>query len=198
MRRLALLAVCTMLFASGCARPEPGSPGNPPPSVGTSGPPTPTATMPGSRDAQILAAVLRRYLTSPGENSFPGASFPVVFVVDRTDPDAADPMSSGGAAAGTAIAADDQQWITDVLAGVGDLRFVSDRADVLVNTHECAQVRDGGILIQLGTPRGGADRVEVGIFGFVACLGATWLTYVIEHDARGWSVTGTTGPMAIA
>ncbi len=198
MRRIALLAVCSLLLASGCARSEPGVPNTPSATTGTSGSPSATAVPEGTRDAQILAAVLRRYLSSPGENSFPGTRFRVVSVVDRTDPEAADPMSNGGTAAGTAIAAEDQRSITDALAGVGDLRFVSDRSQVLVNTRECAQVRDGGILIQLGTPDGSGDRVEVGIFGFVACLGATWLTYVVEHDARGWSVTGTTGPMAIA
>jgi hypothetical protein len=198
MRRIVLLALCSTLLVSGCAKPEPGGPANPRATTGTSDPTTSTATTEGTRHAQILAAVLRRYLASPGENSFPGTRFPVVFVVDRTDPAAADPMGSPNAAAGTAISTSDQQWIIDALADVGDLRFVSDRSSVLVNTQECAQVRDGGILIQLGAPGDAGDRVEVGIFGFVACLGATWLTYVVEHDSRGWIVIGTTGPMAIA
>jgi hypothetical protein len=50
----------------------------------------------------------------------------------------------------------------------------------------------------LAPPKGDADRVEVGFHGFVACLGATWFTYVVQHDTSGWTVTGTTGPAAIA
>jgi hypothetical protein len=38
----------------------------------------------------------------------------------------------------------------------------------------------------------------VAVNGFVACLGATWLTYVVERDQGGWAVTGTTGGMAIS
>jgi len=41
--------------------------------------------------------------------------------------------------------------------------------------------------------------VKVGIFGFFACQGATWLTYVVENQAgTEWTVTGTTGSRAIA
>jgi hypothetical protein len=45
---------------------------------------------------------------------------------------------------------------------------------------------------------GGPDHVQVGINGFVACLGATWLTYVVQRDAAGWTATGTTGTAAIS
>jgi hypothetical protein len=50
----------------------------------------------------------------------------------------------------------------------------------------------------LGDPVGDAGRVEVALSGFVACLGATWLTYVVVRDGGGWRVTGTTGPIAVA
>jgi hypothetical protein len=60
-------------------------------------------------------------------------------------------------------------------------------------------VRNGGILITLGTVGRDGDEVHVGINGFVACLGATWLTYVLDQEpGTGWRVTGTTGSMAIA
>jgi hypothetical protein len=63
----------------------------------------------------------------------------------------------------------------------------------------CAQVKDGGILITLGTLNGDGHQVQVAINGFVACLGATWLTYVVQNQpGTGWRVTGTTGPMGIS
>jgi hypothetical protein len=41
--------------------------------------------------------------------------------------------------------------------------------------------------------------MQVAINGFVACLGATWLTYVLhDQPGAGWRVTGTTGSMAIS
>jgi hypothetical protein len=76
---------------------------------------------------------------------------------------------------------------------------LADRKSVLVNAEGCAEVRGGGILITLGTLDGDDTLVRVGISGFVACLGATWLTYVVQNTVGvGWRVTGTTGARAIA
>jgi len=77
--------------------------------------------------------------------------------------------------------------------------FIADRHAVIETKDGCAQVKDGGILITLGTPDGDHHRVKVAIFGFVACLGATSLTYVVQHQpGAGWRVTGTTGSIGIA
>ena len=63
----------------------------------------------------------------------------------------------------------------------------------------CPTIKAGGTLITLGTVVGDEREVRVGISGFVACLGATWLTCVVGNgDGVGWRVTGTTGPRAIA
>jgi len=59
-------------------------------------------------------------------------------------------------------------------------------------------VRDNGIWVLLGPPTTVADQIQVGINGFVACLGATWFTYVVTPNADGWEVTGRTGPAAIS
>ena len=205
MRRLVLLGLCLMLVATACARPgaAPGTPGSTPgtpegSTPGTPGGTTSPAAPGGTRDADIYTAVLRRYLTNPSENSFPGFTFPVVYVLTRVDPSAAEPVSPSGSSPGSEIPVGDQERIVAALRDVGTVRFIADRSEVIVNSESCAQVRDGGILIVLAPPVGSADRVEVGIHGFVACLGATWLTYVVEREASGWIVTGTTGPMAIA
>ena len=63
----------------------------------------------------------------------------------------------------------------------------------------CGHVKKGGILITLGPPGGDGHQVQVAVNGFVACLGATWLTYVLQNQpGSGWRVTGTTGSMAIS
>jgi len=54
-------------------------------------------------------------------------------------------------------------------------------------------------LITLGQPVSHGHEMQVAISGFVACLGATWLTYVLQDQpGAGWRVTGTTGSMAIS
>ena len=80
---------------------------------------------------------------------------------------------------------------------VSAVTFVADQAEVVEEIDGCAQVRDG-ILITLGEPVGAGDRRTVDVNGFVACLGATWLTYVVERSGGGWVITGTDGSIAIS
>jgi hypothetical protein len=150
-----------------------------------------------SGDADLYLAVLRRYLGTPADNSFPDG-FANVYVLDRTDPMAADPLRVTGPGTGAPISAADQQRIVAGLRGRGTVRFVGSPDDVLDRSAGCPRVPDGGILITLGTPIEVPDGVEVGINGFVACLGATWLTYTVERRDGGWQVTGTTGSRAVA
>lgn len=164
---------------------------------GDRGGPTPGATT--SDRVAIYTAVLRRYLTT-SDNSFgDDHRFPIAYVLDRAEPDAAEPVApSNPAKAPVSLPVAEQHQITAALADLGPVRFVAERAEVLESVESCARVRGDGILIVLAPPRGGPDRVEVGIHGFVACLGATWFTYVVERKADGWTVTGKTGPEAIA
>jgi hypothetical protein len=181
MRRVLLLGLATLLI-SGCGT-SAGGPGGGP-------------TLSGNDRVEIFTAVLRRYLTTPGESSFSG-SFAHVYVLNRTDGRAGEPLGTPRGA-GTVIPAADQRAIAEALADLGEVTFVGNEDDVLETIDGCAQVRGGGILMTLGDPVGEASPVEVGLTGFVACLGATWLTYVIVRDASGWRVTGTTGPIAVA
>jgi uncharacterized protein YhfF len=48
---------------------------------------------------------------------------------------------------------------------VKPLNKVDDRFGIVFGAEGCGQVRDGGILILLAPPKGGPDRVEVGIHG---------------------------------
>jgi len=164
-------------------------------------PPTvhaPTSDRPAAaKEADVYVQVLRRYLSTPAENSFPGQAFKTVYVLNQAYPDAADPNGTHGR--GTPIAPQAQHQVTAALAGIAHVIFIADRGSVIEARGGCGQVRDGGILITLGPPVSHGHEMQVAINGFVACLGATWLTYVLQDQpGAGWRVIGTTGSMAIA
>lgn len=186
MRRLNMIVVLVAVAVTGCARSTPRS-----------APVPATAQVVTSSDiAQIYLAVLRRYLTTSQDNS--NLSFARVFVVARADPRAADPMDPVTAPAGQPITAVDQATIIAGLRDIAPVEFVASRDKVMTSVHGCATVRDHGIVMLLGPPVPAGRSTHVAINGFVACLGATWLTYVVQHGGSGWAVTGTTGTAAIA
>ena len=154
-------------------------------------------TKTGAKEAEVYEQVLRRYLGTPAENSFPGQAFKAVYVLNQAYTDAADPNGKHGRR--VPIAPQIQRQVTTALAGMAHVIFIADRGSVIEARGGCGQVRNGGILITLGPPVGHGGEVHVSINGFVACLGATWLTYVLQDQPGvGWRVTGTTGSMAIA
>jgi hypothetical protein len=189
-RRVLLLGTTLLMLVTGCA---PAGADHrsavPPPTLTSSG------ADPGDQ-ALIYAAVLRRYLSTPQDNSNLG--FATVFVLDHTDVAAADPMRTAASTTTAPISAADQRGIAAALRDVAPVRFVASRDQVIVSTDGCAVVRDNGILILLGPPVPAGGTVQVAINGYVACLGATWLTYVVAHHPDGWQVTGTTGVSAVA
>ena len=147
--------------------------------------------------AEVYIQVLRRYLSTPAENSFPGQAFKTVYVLDRASRDAAVP--AGKHDRGTPITAQTRRQVTAALAGMAHVVFITSRDSVIETRDGCGHVKNGGILITLGPPDGDGHRVQVAVNGFVACLGATWLTYVLQNQpGSGWRVTGTTGSMAIS
>lgn len=159
--------------------------------------PSATVTEASTRQAEIYEQVLRRYLGTPAENSFPGRTFKIVYVLNQAYADAADP--NGKHKQGEPVTPQTQRRVTAALAGTARVVFVADSASVVETGSGCGQVKNGGILITLGPPAGPANAVRVGINGWVACLGATWLTYVLrEQPGVGWQVTGTTGSMAVS
>ena len=153
-------------------------------------------TQAGAKQAEVYERVLRRYLSTPAENSFPQA-FKTVYVLNQAYTDAADPNGKHGR--GTPIAPQTQRQVTAALAGMAHVIFITDRWSVIEAKGGCGRVKNGGILITLGTLVGHGHEVRVAINGFVACLGATWLTYVLQDQPGvGWRVTGTTRSMAIS
>jgi len=149
-----------------------------------------------AKQAEVYVQVLRRYLSTPAENSF-SQTFKTVYVLDQVYTDAAVPSGKHGR--GVPIAPQTQRQVTAALAGMAHVIFIADRESVIEAGGGCGQVRNGGILITLGPPVGHGNEVRVAINGFVACLGATWLIYVLQDQpGAGWRVTGTTGSMAIS
>src|SRR5579859_7960473 len=139
----------------------------------------------GAKEAEVYEQVLRRYLSSPAENSFPGRAFKVVYVLDQAYPDAANP--NGTHKRGEPIASQTQRQVTAALAGTARVIFVADRGSVMEAGGGCGQVKNGGILITLGTSVTHGREMRIGINGFVACAGATWLTYVLrDQPGVGW------------
>lgn len=160
---------------------------------------SPAITVDPADPVDVYAAAIERYLTGR-ENSFPDRVFPVVFVLDRLDPAAADPSTPAGGGGATTPLTPAQQRRIDALVGAA-LTFVPDPDAATVDAPggSCRVVRDDGVLLTIGPARAtGADTAEVAVHGFVACLGATWFTYVLRRDTAGWAVTGTTGPMAVS
>jgi hypothetical protein len=181
-------------------------PSPPPPTPNPTHAPGPlthrTGPTPVDRQAPIYAAVLRQYLTSGGghdggDAGFGGFRFPRIFVLDRA---VAGVGAPGGwrAAAGEPISPAVRRTITHALADVGPLTFVPLPDAVIVDRDGCARVRDQGILITLGPVDGIGDQVQVGVYGFVACLGANSLTYRVERTSDGWRVAGVAarGPVS--
>ncbi|MGN9774997.1 hypothetical protein ACTMS0_04350 [Micromonospora sp. H33] len=146
--------------------------------------------------AEVYVQVLRRYLSTPADSSF-SQRFKTVYILDQAYADAGD--SRGQHEQGTAIAPNTQQQVTAALAGVAKVTFIADRDTVVETRGGCMQVKGDSILVTLGTMDGDDNEVRVGINGFAACDGATWLTYVVRNRTNsGWQVAGTTGSRAIA
>ncbi|HET8642706.1 MAG TPA: hypothetical protein VFM37_12255 [Pseudonocardiaceae bacterium] len=190
---LVLLAGALLAGTTACARtPETGPDSGP-------GAPSAQPEQGADRSAAIYAAVLRRYLTT-GDHSFgDGHRFATVYVLDHAVTGAGDPMRTTTSGERKPIPEDIQHAVVQSLADLGAVEFVAARDDVVETANGCERVRgDRAVLVTLGPLPDRGDRVEVGVYGFVACLAATWLTYVVERGGSGWAVKGTTGPVAIS
>jgi hypothetical protein len=79
----------------------------------------------GDPESEIYAQVLRRYLSTPAENSFPGQAFKTVYVLGQAGRDAADP--DGKHEHGTPITAPTQHQLIADLAGMARVVFITSR-----------------------------------------------------------------------
>jgi hypothetical protein len=194
-RALVITAAATVLTAlavstAGCGNSS--AAGNQPPVHRPASARPSAPAKPGARDAELYGKVLRRYLSTPAENLFPGGPFKTVFVLDRAYPEAAGPDGSDWP--GVPIAPQIQRQVTAALAGMEHVIFIPARRSVGKARPCYAHVNNGRILITLGPPTAYGNDVHVAINGFIACVGRSWLTYILhDQPGVGWRVKSTTG-----
>ncbi|MFI5907611.1 hypothetical protein [Dactylosporangium sp. NPDC051541] len=188
MTRRGLVAVLVgALMLGGCARgvaspPAGSSAGSPAVAEASSAADWPA----GVKEAEVYTAVLHRYLGTRDENSISANGFATTYVLAQ-------------AISGEPLPDNAKYQITTAMSDVTTVRFVATREEVVVTSDGCPHTPPGTILVTLGTIDGDDNTVQVKVYGFVACLGATWLTYVLRNsEGPGWTVTGTTGERAIA
>jgi hypothetical protein len=200
MRRVVFVTVLALALvdgAAGCCRPAADIAA---PSASSA-----AATAPPSERAAIYSAMLL-YFLNHGAGGVGAGPLPPAYVLDVAQGDAGVP-TSGRQPATDPITPEDQAAILAALRDpgtgyAGRARFVSSGADLMVSDSGCVRMKDGGVLITLapvqGAPGAGTDRLEVGITGFFACLGASGVDYVVVRSSTGWTVTGNTGTMWMA
>jgi hypothetical protein len=91
--------------------------------------------------------------------------------------------------------------LTQQLAGVATVRFVSRGASVVVGEHGGSapgHVLHGRVVMTLGLIRGDATRIRVGASRWRNGLDGAWQTYALTRVSGHWAVTGTVGPVAIS
>ena len=144
------------------------------------------------RHVAVYAAVIRHMTAEKGQAS----GYPVIYVLDRLDPAAGNPASGGEPT--TPIPEEVQAGIRQGLTDVGNIEFISDADSVKAPEGQGGRVKGGGILLTLGPIRGEGERVQVPANGYLGNLAAWSQTWVVERRDGAWSVTGTTGPIAVS
>lgn len=143
-----------------------------------------------SETTAIHIEVLRHFLTSLREGTGP------VFIMERTDATAAEPMLHS---AGTdVIPAAERDAITTALQDIAGVRFIAKMEETWIDQDSCPLVPDGGTLITLGPVTPAKGSYHVAMSAFRTCLDARWLTYSVVRSGDAWKVTGTVGPESIA
>jgi hypothetical protein len=203
MRRLTAVLLAAFVLLPACAKVASPRSGDPSPTQGS-----------GDRAAEVYTAIVRRLATT--DNTFgEDYRFKTVYVLDHWEAfdigfdreDEAAPPPDGSPSEATPatqasgergpISAEARDRIATELADL-NVVFVGSAEEVTESPQGCSQVKDGGAVITLGPLPDAGDRIEVRAGLFVACLAGTWLTYVVQHGGHGWTVEGTTGPVAIS
>jgi hypothetical protein len=95
-----------------------------------------------------------------------------------------------------AITKAEQVAILAGLAAFPRTRFVDDAERI--QDRIFAGGLEGAGLLSVGVIGGDDERVTVGGRSYCGGLCAHWMTLVLRNGPEGWTVTGTTGPVAIA
>jgi hypothetical protein len=180
-RHAAVLALLALVVVS-CGRLRDDGPTS---GGGSPGPEAPDATR-----VEIYASAFRALAETEGW-------FDPVLLDERICPDAGHVGGGGQPAPCThAFTEAEQAAILSELADLANARFVADAKQVEDRIFE-GKLQGAGLLT-VGEIDGDGDRVEVGGRSYCGGLCAHWMTLVLERGPGGWSVTGTTGPVAIS
>jgi hypothetical protein len=192
-RWLALAGVPLVL--TGCSasapRPQVG------PSPSTSAEPSPALPPAAStgRKAAIYAAAIRHLVL---QDSSIGRSGHIhkVYVADGPVVGAANPnLSQAEAVPRSRFSAAMKRAIAARLSRLPHVRFAS--KGMLAGIRKRGG-RGGAALVLVAPVRGSGARALVGVNLWISLSAGYWQTQVVERTARGWTVTGTTGPSAIS
>jgi hypothetical protein len=182
MKRNAAILVLLVLVVVSCGRLRDDGPAS---GGGPSGPEEPDATR-----VEIYASAFRALAETEGW-------FDPVLLDERICPEAGDVGGGGQPAPCTKTFTEaEQAAILSELSDVANARFVADANQVEDRIFD-GELQGAGLLT-VGEIDGDGDRVEVGGRSYCGGLCAHWMTLVLEHGPDGWSVTGTTGPVAIS
>ena len=175
-RGLAISAL--VVVAAACAGPDGSG------STGRAGEPTgPDATR-----VQIYAAAFRSLAETEGW-------FDPVLLDERICPDAGDPGDGGGSCRERFSEAE-QSAIVAGLADLRNVRFVDDGERIQDRIFSGGL--EGAGLLTVGRIEGDDELVTVAGRSYCGGLCAHWMTLVVRNRPDGWTVTGTTGPIAIS
>lgn len=181
MKRRAALLVLVGLAAVSCGRLQDDGPGS-------GGGPEET-NQPDPTRVEIYASAFRALAETEGW-------FDPIFLDERVCPQAGDVGGGEPEPCREAFTEAEQAAILSELADLSNVRFVSDAKRVEDRIFE-GELQGAGLLT-VGEIDGDGDRVEVSGRSYCGGLCAHWMTLVLERGADGWSVTGTTGPVAIS
>jgi hypothetical protein len=179
MKRYAVIVLVALAAAScgGLGTDGPGSGGGPTgPSV--------------DRDrVEIYASAFRALAETEGW-------FDPIFLDERICPSAGDVMSETDEPCHETFTDAEKAAVLAELDDLANVRFVSDAERVQDRIFEGRL--EGAGLLTVGEIDGDGDRVEVSGSAYCGGLCGHWMTLVVERGAEGWTVSGTTGPVAIS
>ena len=180
MRRTLPLLMAITILAVGCGRLASDGQGNGP---ATGGDPIDQRTI------DVYAAAIRSLAGTEGW-------FDPILIDDRICAGAGDPMSETGDPCTDRFSAAEQTALLEALADLPGVAFVDDAERVTQRIFD-GKLQGAGLLA-VGPIDGDGDRVEVPGEAYCGGLCGHWMTLVVESGPEGWTVSGTTGPVAIS
>lgn len=151
------------------------------------------------RQVAIYAAVIRQLVTIDHTFGEEGPGLEVIYVLDRPVGTAGSPdMGTTPEREGEPFSPDLRAGLRAALTDLPPLEFVAEMEQVIVEKDGFPMVKGHDGLVSLGLIPEDGDRVEIPASLYFTGLAGTSLTYVVEHSAGGWQVTGTTGLVAIS